>query len=218
MVDEGKSKDTADRVPTAQDSVKKVDLNLIKELRSRTSAGIMDCKKALLESGGDIEKAIDYLRKKGVARAAEKMGRTAGEGMIESYIHPGARLGVLVELRCETDFCAKTPEFKQLTRDIAMQVAASNPSWISRDEVPKQVVEHELEIYEAEAKEAGKPSQAIERIAQGKLEKFYKETCLLEQPFIKNSEITVEDLIKEYIGKLGENIRVKRFVRFRIED
>lgn len=198
--------------------MEKVDLNLIKELRARTSAGVMDCKKALLETGSDIEKAIDYLRKKGIARAVEKMGRTAGEGIIEAYIHPGARLGVLVEVRCETDFCAKTPEFKQLTKDIAMQIAAANPKWIVRDEVPKNEIEHELEIYKAEAIETGKPDKAIKQIAQGKLEKFFKETCLLEQPFIKKSEISVEELIKEHIGKLGENIQVKRFIRYRIED
>lgn len=198
--------------------MKKIDLNLIKELRARTSAGVMDCKRALLATDLDIEKAVDYLRKKGIAKAAEKSGRAAGEGMIESYIHAGARLGTLVELRCETDFTARTPEFKQLARDIAMQVAASNPGWISREKVPKEEVQHELEIYRTQAKESGKPDKLIDRIAQGKLEKFYKEKCLLEQPFIKNSEISVEELIKEYIGKLRENIYIKKFARFRIED
>lgn len=196
----------------------KIGVNLIKELRARTSAGIMDCKEALVHTNGDIEKAIDYLRKKGADRVIEKMGRTAGEGIIESYIHPGARLGVLIELRCETDFCAKTQEFKRLARDIAMQVAASNPKWISKEEVPEKEIEHELEIYREEAKRAGKPDKVIENIAKGKLDKFYKETCLLEQPFIKNSEISVGELIKEHIAKFGENVRIKRFARFRIED
>jgi elongation factor Ts len=178
----------------------------------------MDCKRALITTNGDIEKAVDYLRKKGIAKASGKLQRSVGEGIIEAYIHPGARLGVLVDIRCETDFTARTEEFKRLARDIAMQVAAINPRWISREEIPKGEIEHELEIYRAEARESGKPEKVIDRIAQGKLEKFFKEVCLLEQPFIKNSEISVEELIKEYIGKLGENIVIKRFVRFRIED
>lgn len=196
----------------------KNEIELIKELRARTSAGVMECKRALQATNSNIEEAIDYLRKKGIAKATEKIGRTAGEGMIEAYIHPGARLGVIVELRCETDFCAKTPEFKQLTKDIAMQVAAVNPRWVVREEVPKQEIEHEIEIYKAEAKETGKPDKVVDRIAEGKLDKFYKDTCLYEQTFIKNSEMTIEELVKEYISKLNENIRVKRFTRFRIED
>jgi elongation factor Ts len=197
---------------------KKTDLDLIKELRARTSAGVMDCKRALLEANGNMEEAVDHLRKKGIAKAAKKSDRAAGEGMIESYIHPGARLGVIVELRCETDFAARTDEFKELARNIAMQVAATNPGWISREEIPKKEIEHELEIYRAEAKESGKPEKMLGRIAEGKLERFYKEACLLEQPFIRNSEISVEELLKEHIGKFGENMRVKRFARFRIED
>lgn len=198
--------------------MKKVALSSIKELRFRTDAGVMDCKRALLETNGDLETAVDYLRKKGIAKAAEKMGRATGEGIIEAYIHPGARLGVLLELRCETDFAAKTPEFKQLVRDIAMQIAASNPLWVSRENAPEEKVKHEREIYKAQAKEAGKPDKIWDKIAAGKLEKFYKETCLLEQPFIKNSEITIQELIKEHIAKLKENIRVNRFARFRIEE
>ena len=198
--------------------MKKVEINLIKELKDKTDAGMMDCKEALLATDGDMERAIDYLRKKGIAKAIERMDRSTGEGVIESYIHPGARLGVLLDIRCETDFAARTQEFKQLARDIAMQVAASNPKWITRDDVPKEEVEHELEIYREQAKGTGKPEKVIEQIAKGKLDKFYKEVCLLEQPFIKNSEISVEELIKEYISKLRENIRVKRFVRFRIEE
>ena len=191
-------------------------VNLVKELRARTSAGIMDCKRALL-TANNIEEAVDYLRKKGIAKADEKTGRVAGEGIIEAYIHPGSRLGVLIELRCETDFTARTPEFKQLARDLAMQVAAANPGWILRDEIPKKEIEHELEIYRTQAKESGKPDKTIEQIAQGKLEKFYKEVCLLEQPFIKNSEVSIEELIKEFIGKLRENIHIKRFARFKID-
>ncbi|MCK4352826.1 elongation factor Ts [candidate division WOR-3 bacterium] len=177
----------------------------------------MDCKRALIATNEDIEKAIDHLRKKGIAQAGERMNKSTGEGVIETYIHPGSRLGVLLELRCETDFTAKTPEFKQLAKDLSMQVAASNPLCISREEVPKEKIEHELEIYKAQAKESKKPEKVIDKIAQGKLEKFYKEVCLSEQPFIKNSEISVQDLIKEAISKLRENILIKRFSRFRIE-
>lgn len=196
--------------------MKEIGVNSIKELRARTGAGIMNCKRALL-AVNNIEEAIDYLRKKGIAKADEKLGRTAGEGIIETYIHPGSRLGVIIELRCETDFTARTPEFKQLSKDIAMQIAAINPKWVSREEIPKEEIEHELEIYSTQAKESGKPDKMIGRIAQGKLEKFYKEVCLLEQPFIKNSEISMGELIKEYIGKLRENIYIKRFIRFRID-
>ena len=217
MVKKVESK-TQDSSRSQKEMPEKIELKLIKELRACTSAGVMECKRALQATNSNIEEAIDYLRKKGIAKAMEKIGRTAGEGMIEAYIHPGARLGVIVELRCETDFCAKTPEFKQLVKDIAMQVAAVNPRWVVREEVPKEEIEHELEIYKAEAKETGKPDKVIDRIAEGKLDKFYKDTCLYEQTFIKNSEMTIEELVKEYIGKLNENIRVKRFRRFRIED
>ena len=196
--------------------MKEIGVNSIKELRARTGAGIMNCKRALL-AVNNIEEAIDYLRKKGIAKADEKSGRTAGEGIIETYIHPGSRLGVIIELRSETDFTARTLEFKQLAKDLAMQVAAINPRWVSRDKIPKEEIEHELEIYSTQAKESGKPDNIIKRIAQGKLEKFYKEVCLLEQPFIKNSEISIDELIKEYIGKLRENIYIKRFTRFRID-
>ncbi|MCK4306739.1 elongation factor Ts [candidate division WOR-3 bacterium] len=196
--------------------MKEIGVNSIKELRARTGAGIMNCKRALL-AVNNIEEAIDYLRKKGIAKADEKLGRIAGEGIIETYIHPGSRLGVIIELRCETDFTVRTPEFKQLAKDLAMQVAAINPRWVSREEIPKEEIEHELEIYNTQAKESGKPDKVIEQITQGKLEKFYKEVCLLEQPFIKNSEITINELIKEYIGKLRENIYIKRFTRFRID-
>lgn len=198
--------------------MEKIEVNLIKELRSRTGAGIMDCKQALIETNKDMEKAVDYLRKKGIVKAESKMDRTAGEGIIESYIHSGSRLGVLIELRCETDFTAKTPEFRQLARDLAMQVAAIDPQWISRQEVPQKVIEHEIEIYREQAKESKKPEKAFDKITEGKLEKFYKEKCLLEQLFIKNPDITVEELIKENIAKFRENIYLKRFIRFKVED
>lgn len=198
-------------------TMEKIEVELIKELKDKTGAGIMECKQALIETNKDIEKAIDYLRKKGIAKADSKMDRIAGEGIIEPYIHPGSRLGVLVELRCETDFAAKTPEFKQLSRDVAMQVAAVDPNWVSRQEVPKEVIDHELEIYKEQAKTSGKPEKAFEKIAEGKLEKFYKEKCLLEQAFIKNPDISVEDFIKENISKFRENIYIKRFVRFKVE-
>lgn len=178
----------------------------------------MDCKQALKESDNDIEKAVDYLRKKGIAKADSKAGRVTGEGVIESYIHLGSRLGVLLEVRCETDFAARTAEFKQFARDIAMQIAAADPKWISRKDVPQNEIEHEMEIYKAEAKESGKPDKVLEKIAEGKLEKFYKDSCLLEQPFVKNPEITVEEFLKENIAKLKENVLIKRFARFKIED
>ncbi len=197
--------------------MEKVDINLIKELRKITSAGVMDCKKALVEVGGDIEKAVDYLRKKGIAKAEGKLERSVGEGVIHAYIHPGSRLGVLLELRCETDFAARTEEFKELAKSLAMQVAATNPKWVKREDVPREEVEHELEIYKAEAKEKGKPDKVIENIAKGKLEKYFQQVCLLEQNFIKDSSMKVEDVIKSYVSKLGEAIKVKRFVRFEIK-
>lgn len=198
--------------------MEKVNLELIQKLKIRTGVGLMDCKQALVESGNDIEKAVDYLRKKGIAKADSKMGRATGEGIIESYIHLGSRLGVLIELRCETDFTARTPDFKQVARDVAMQIAAADPRWISRKDVPQSEIDHEIEIYKAEAKESGKPEKIWDKIAEGKLEKFYKDTCLLEQPFVKNPEVTVEEFIKENISKLKENILLKRFTRFKIED
>ncbi|MCR4440290.1 MAG: translation elongation factor Ts [bacterium] len=188
----------------------------VKALREKTGAGFMDCKKALAETQGDVEKAIEVLRKKGIATAQKKAGREAREGVIESYIHPGSRLGVLLELNCETDFVAKTDQFKTLARDLAMQVAAANPRVVRREELPAEVIEKELEIYRTQARNEGKPEQVVERIAQGKLEKFYQEVCLLEQSFIRDPNKSVNDLITEYIAKLGENIVVRRFVRFQL--
>ncbi|MEO0271405.1 MAG: translation elongation factor Ts [candidate division WOR-3 bacterium] len=193
-----------------------ISLDLIKELRERTGAGVMDCKKALLESNGDIEKAVEILRKIGIAKAEKKLDREAKEGVIEAYIHPGAKLGVLVELNCETDFVAKNEEFIKLAREIAMQIAAMNPIAVKRENIPAEVIEREKKIYEEQARESGKPENIIQKIVEGKMENFYKEKCLLEQSYIRDPSITVGDLIKQYITKFGENIVVKRFARFRI--
>lgn len=193
-----------------------INTDLIKELREKTGAGVMNCKKALLESGGDIEKATEILRKAGIATAEKKGTRVAKDGRIESYIHPGNRLGVLIEINCETDFVARTDEFKILTKEIAMHIAASNPRYISTTDVPEEVLEKEKEIYATQAKNEGKPPQVIDRIVQGKLEKFYQEICLLEQPWVRDPEKRIKDLINETIAKLGENIIIRRFVRFEL--
>ncbi|HEY8416789.1 MAG TPA: translation elongation factor Ts [Limnochordales bacterium] len=187
---------------------------MVKELRERTQAGMMDCKRALEETGGDMEKAIAYLREKGLAAAAKKAGRVAAEGLIEAYVHPGGRVGVLIEVNCETDFVARTEEFRQLARDLAMQVAAARPQYVSRDQVPEAVLQEERRIYRASALNEGKPERVIDKIVEGRLEKFFKEVCLLEQPFIKDPDRTVADLIQEKIAAMGENITVRRFVRF----
>jgi elongation factor Ts len=193
-----------------------VPIEKIKELRQRTGAGVLDCKKALQSSEGDVDKAIEQLRKSGVAKAEQKLTRKTDEGIIEAYIHPGARLGVLLELNCETDFVAKTDDFKRLARDVAMQIAASNPISISREDIPEEILEREREIYRSQMENSGKPENILEKIVEGKLAKYYKEVCLLEQPFVKDTTITVEDHIKQNIAKIGENISVKRFSRFRI--
>ena len=194
----------------------KISADLIKELRERTGAGILDCKKALEKTGGDIDKAVEELRKMGIAKADKKLSRETKEGLIEAYIHPGAKLGVLVELNCETDFVANTKEFKELAHNIAMQIAAQAPSFVKREDIPQEVLEKEKEIYREQLKNSGKPEHVIEKIVEGKLEKFYEEACLYEQAYIKDPSITVEELIKTHIAKFGENIRVKRFARFRI--
>lgn len=193
-----------------------VAIEKIRELRQRTGAGVLDCKKALQSSNGDVDKAIEQLRKSGIAKAEQKLTRKTEEGIIEAYIHPGARLGVLLELNCETDFVAKTDDFKRLARDIAMQIAASNPISTSREDIPEEILEREKSIYRSQMEDSGKPENILEKIIEGKLGKFYKEVCLLEQPFVKDTNITVQDHIKEYIAKIGENICVKRFARFRI--
>ncbi|MEN3046637.1 MAG: translation elongation factor Ts [Candidatus Hydrothermales bacterium] len=189
---------------------------LIKELRERTGAGIMDCKKALIESNGDIEKAVEILRKIGIAKAEKKIDREAKEGIVEAYIHPGSKLGVLVELNCETDFVAKNEEFIKLAKEIAMQIAAMNPIAVKRENIPPEIIERERRIYYEQAKESGKPENIIQKIVEGKMENFFKEKCLLEQSYIRDPSITVGDLIKQYITKFGENIVVKRFARFKI--
>lgn len=188
----------------------------VKALRERTGAGIMDCKKALAETDGDVEKAIEYLRKKGAALAEKKVGRATNEGIIEAYIHPGSRLGVLLELNCETDFVAKTDDFKQLARDLAMQIAATSPVAVTREEVPQDLIDRELEIYRTQARNEKKPENIVEKIVQGRVEKFYQESVLLEQNFVKDPDKTVKQLITEAIAKIGENISVKRFVRFQL--
>lgn len=189
---------------------------MVKELRERTGAGMMDCKKALVATNGNMEKAIDYLREKGLAQAAKKAGRLATEGVVDAYIHGGGRIGVLVEVNCETDFVAKTDEFRLFVRDIAMQIAAARPEYIKREDVPEHVIAREKEILAAQAANEGKPERVIEKIVQGRLEKFFKEVCLLEQPFIKNPDITVQQLLTEKIARLGENIVIRRFARFEL--
>jgi len=188
----------------------------VKELREKTGAGMMDCKKALLESGGDMEKAVDYLRQKGLALAARKEGRAAVEGLVGSYIHGGGKIGVLVELNCETDFVARTPEFQGLLKDIAMQIAAANPRYIRREDVPEDELGRERQIYHQQAIESGKPAKVMDKIVGGKMERFYSEVCLLEQEFIKDADRQVGDLIRDVVGRLGENIQVRRFVRYHI--
>lgn len=193
-----------------------ISASMVKELRGRTGAGMMDCKKALAETGGDLEKAVIYLREKGLAAAAKKAGRIAAEGLIESYIHGVGKIGVLVEVNCETDFVAKTDEFKSLARDIAMQIAAAKPEFVRREEVPAEALNKEREILRAQALNEGKPEKIVDKMVTGRIEKYYKEVCLLEQPFIKDTNLTVQQLLTEKIAKIGENISVRRFVRYEL--
>jgi elongation factor Ts len=186
----------------------------VKELRERTGAGMMDCKKALQETGGDMEKAIEHLRKIGAAVAAKKEGRATKDGLIYSYIHPGSRLGVLVEVACETDFVARTADFQAFVKDIAMHIAASSPVAVRREDVPAEIIAKEKEIYEAQAAASGKPPAVVEKMVSGRLEKFYQEQVLLEQPFIRDPKSRVQDLVTAMIAKVGENISVRRFARF----
>lgn len=189
---------------------------LVKELRERTGAGMMDCKKALVTVEGDIEKAIDELRTKGLAKAAKKAGRVASEGVVISYIHGGGRIGVLVEVNCETDFVGKTDQFKQLAYDIAMQIAAANPDFVSREQVPAEILEREREVLKAQALEEGKPEKIIDKMVEGRIEKYYKEHCLLEQAYIKDPDKSVQELVHENVSKIGENITIRRFARFEV--
>jgi elongation factor Ts len=188
----------------------------VRDLREKTGAGMMDCKKALAESGGDLDKAVDYLRQKGLAAATKKASRTASDGAIGAYVHPGGKIGVLVELNCETDFVARTAEFQNLLKDIAMQIAAANPRYIRSEEVPSEHLEKEREIYRRQALELGKPEKVVDKIVEGKIDRFYSEVCLLEQSFIKNPDQKVADVLTEAVGRLGENIQVKRFSRYQL--
>ena len=189
---------------------------MVKELRDKTGAGIMDCKAALTESDGNIEAAIDFLRKKGIATAKKRAGRAASEGTIQSYIHMGGKIGVMVEVNCETDFVAKNDDFRDFAKNIAMHIAATNPVGITPEDVPEDIIEREKDIYRAQALETGKPENILDKIAEGKLQKFFKENCLLQQPYVRDPDMTVEDLLNETIGKIGENITIRRFCRFQI--
>jgi len=193
-----------------------ISAEMVKQLREKTGAGIMDCKEALTECGADMDKSVEYLRKKGLATAAKRAGRTMSEGVVHAYIHTGGKIGVLVEVNCETDFVAKTDDFQELAKNIAMHIAASSPVGIQPEDVPAEVVDKEKEIYRAQALESGKPEKVVDKIVEGKLAKFFKESCLLNQPYVRNPDITVADMLNEAIAKIGENITVRRFTRFQI--
>ena len=186
----------------------------VKELREATGVGMMECKKALTETNGDFEKALEWLRKKGIASAEKKAGRVAAEGVVESYIHMGGKIGVIVEVNCETDFVAKTPEFKAFVRDIAMHIAAANPKYLNREEVPAEILDKEREILRAQALNEGKPEKIVDRMVEGRVEKYYKENCLVDQQFVKNSDLTITQYVNERIQTTGENIKIRRFVRY----
>jgi elongation factor Ts len=188
----------------------------VKELRDRTGVGMMDCKKALQETGGDLEEAVEYLREQGLAEASKKAGRVAAEGIVDAYVHIGGRVGVLLELNCETDFVARNDDFQELAHNIAMHIAAMGPEYVRRDDVPEQVVEREKEILRKQALESGKPEHVVDQIVKGRLDKFFEQVCLLEQAYVKDTDMTVEDLIKQAVVTLGENIRIRRFVRYEV--
>jgi elongation factor Ts len=190
---------------------------MVKELREKTGAGLMECKGALVETDGDVEKAVIVLRKRGIAAAEKKAGRTTAEGLISSYIHAGGKIGVLIEVSCETDFVAKTDDFQELVKDLAMQVAAASPApagWVNREAVPKDILDKERDILKSQAENSGKPAQVIEKIVEGRINKFYSERVLLEQPFVKNPDVTVQEHITSKIARLKENIQVRRFTRY----
>ena len=193
-----------------------ISANKVKELRDISGAGMMDCKKALLESSGDLQKAMDFLRKSGIAKAQKKAGREVKDGIISTYIHPGSKLGVMLEINCETDFVAKTPTFQELSKDIAMHIAATSPISVSKDNIPSEVLEKEREIYMDQAKNSGKPEEIAKKIVDGKMNKFCKENALLEQAFVKDTNMTVNEVITDIIAKLGENISISRFTRFQL--
>ncbi len=191
-----------------------ISATMVKQLREKTGAGMMDCKQALVECDADIDKAVDFLRKKGLATAQKRAGRAMTEGTVQSYIHMGGKLGVLVEVNCETDFVAKNEDFLSFAKNVAMHIAASNPLGIRPEDVPEEIVNREKDIYQAQALEMGKPENVVPKIVEGKLNKFYKDNCLLNQPYVKNPDLSVEDLLNELIAKIGENISIRRFVRF----
>ena len=195
-----------------------VTAGLVKQLRERTGAGMMDCKKALLECAGEVDKAIEFLRQKGLITVAKKAGRTAQAGVIESYVHLAGRIGVIVEVNCETDFVARSPQFIAFAHDIAMQVAAAKPVWVSREEITADIVDRERSVQKARALEEGKPEKVVDRIVEGRMDKFFAEACLLEQPFIKDDSITVRDLLNQKIALFGENMQIRRFVRFEVAE
>ncbi len=191
-------------------------MELIKDLRQRTGAGVVDCKVALHEAQGDMDKAIEHLRRKGLATAAKKAGRIATDGLVSSYIHAGGKIGVLVEVNCETDFVAKTEDFQSFVKNMAMQIAAANPQYVRREEIPQTVLDKEKEIYRAQALESKKPEKVIDKIVEGKLERFYSEVCLLEQTYVKDGDMTIKDVLDALIAKIGENIQIRRFARFQL--
>jgi elongation factor Ts len=193
-----------------------ISIELVKDLRQRTGAGVIDCKAALQEAKGNVDAAIDYLRRKGLATAAKKAGRIATDGLVSSYIHAGGKMGVLVEINCETDFVAKTEDFQGFVKNIAMHIAAANPQYVRREEIPTEVLEKEKEIYRSQALESGKPAKVIDKIVEGKLERFYSEACLLEQTYFKDSDLTVKEVLDTMIGKVGENITIRRFARYQL--
>jgi elongation factor Ts len=193
-----------------------VSANAVKELREKTGAGMMDCKKALAESAGNLEKAVDYLRQKGLAAAATKADRVAADGAVAAYIHPGGKLGALVEINCETDFVARTAEFQTLLKDMAMQVAAANPRYVRREEIPTAELDREKTIHRQQALESGKPEKIVDKIVEGKMERFYSEVCLLEQSFIKDQDKKVSDVVNDSIARLGEKIQIRRFARYHL--
>jgi len=193
-----------------------ISTSLIKELREKTGVGIMDCKVALKECSGDINNAVDYLRKKGIATAKKREGRITTQGQVQSYIHSGGTIGVLLEVNCETDFTGKTDDFSDFVKDVAIQIAATNPISVSRDAIPEHILDKEKDIYATQARESGKPDKIIDKIVDGKLKKFYSDSCLLEQAFVKNPDVSIQDILNELIAKTGENILIRRFVRFQL--
>ena len=193
-----------------------IDVSLVKDLRQKTGAGIMDCKRALKETQGNIDKAIEFLRQKGLAKATKRVGRRADEGLIGSYIHAGGRIGVLVEVNCETDFVARTQEFKDLAKDISMHIAATDPQYLRREDIPEEIIQKEKHILRMQALEMGKPEKVVDRIAEGRMEKFFSEVCLLEQAYVKDLDVTVGELLNLLMGKIGERISIRRFTRYQL--